>query len=286
MNLNKQSKWRFEVAEYLFSKIDIDSNLLSFFVGGSVARNCADEYSDLELCFVWKKEVSKKIRIVIYDQMGLNLKKISDIKDNTIPFGESYNFRNLKLDIWHLTENNINKTLSSVQEDLDIDIQKMNLLETFQSCIPIYGLEFILELNTKIVYKRALGLKIVDEYSKTFFRANFDLFILRKDNTLCYTFIAKYLKHIYIVLEAINFQYSLSSKRIHFSLQKLKIKPKNIISLYQNINKLDIVEAWTEIKSLKLEIIELIKIHYPEIDLSRIERNMKIKRAKLDDSII
>ena len=48
-----QNEWRLDFAKNLFHKAGKPHGLAAAFVGGSVGRGLADEYSDLELCFVW-----------------------------------------------------------------------------------------------------------------------------------------------------------------------------------------------------------------------------------------
>lgn len=282
-SLNKHAKWRFEVAKKFFSKIERSDKLVAFFVGGSVSRNFADEFSDLEICFVWKTEISEEERSSLYKQIGFKEIKLNIIKDNSNPFEDTLYLEKLQIDIWHLTENNINNTINDVLLNFETSISKSNLLETFQSCIPIFGNEYIFSLREQIeIFPNVLAENIIKQYTKDFFRIDIEMFIERKDWIVVYRYIPTFLRLLILVFDGLNKKYhlNLGFKKLHKSLDRYKILPKNTLYVYSNLDKMNPTQAWSEVVRLKTETLELVNIHYPNIHLDFIEKNKTHNRTK------
>ncbi len=278
--MNKHTKWRLDFAHRLFNKIKITNNLKAFFIGGSVSRNLADEYSDLEICFVWEKPISISQRKKILFDLQIEFDELIAWENKEKPFEETVFFNEFQIDIWHLTTNILDKTIQVVIVDFEINISKSNLLYTIQSCITLYGNYFIENYKKKINnYPKTLAKNIIIEHSKMFYKVDVDLQIQRKEWHYVYRNIGAYLKQVYLVLEAINMQYHKGFKKIPNSLLQMKFKPKSAFKIYSKLDKLSLQEAWSEVLSLKKETIELIKIHFPKIDITYLENN-KINRRK------
>lgn len=279
---NEHSKWRFEIAKKLFLRIENKENLVSFFIGGSVSKNYTDEFSDLEICFVWKTEISENKRKVLYSEMGFTEIKLNKV-DNIRSFEDTLYFNKLQIDIWHLTETNIQNTINSVVIENIVDESKSNLMNVFQSCIPLFGIEFIENLkNQTETYPNQLVEKMILKHTKMFFKVDVSLQIKRKDWAFVHRNIGGYLIKIFLVLETLNKQYHSGTKRMDLSIEKFEIKPHNAVNVFREINNLSLLEAWNEVLKLKEETIGLIKIHYPKIDLSYVNDNRKNKRMSLN----
>ena len=62
--------WRIDYAKDLCNKLIAFEQPHSILIGGSVAKGWADDYSDLELCFIWRKLPSYKQRQQLIEHFG------------------------------------------------------------------------------------------------------------------------------------------------------------------------------------------------------------------------
>lgn len=280
--MNKDhNSWRVEFAKYLFKKIDTLDCISTFFVGGSVCRGYADEYSDLEICFVWKKQIEEKDIILINKTFNVVSFDRRYKKNNFIQIEDSVCINNFQIDIYHIHIGEINKIIDDVLYHYDINLEKMNYLNVLENSIPLYGYEINNEWKQKInQYPAKLAELIISTHIKNFFRADGSLFIYREDWAIFYNLIAGYQKLIFLVLTGINRMYFPSFKYMSKTIETMAIKPKNVIAMYKNIYASPPVEIWNNIVDLKINTLKLVETYYPNLSISQIYKQKSYVRRK------
>ena len=283
MDTNKQVLWRKNFAKDLFKRLEISNDLEAFFIGGSVSRNVADEYSDLEICFTWKNRISDENRQKVQKSLQLDIYNFGTWENFKAPLSETHYIKDFQIDIVHITTEIVENTIKEVLFEFDRNNNKANLLETFQSCIPLYGESYVNEIRDKIkAYPEQLAVKIIKHYSQNFFKVDVALQIKRKNWIYVYRNFGGYLIQIYHIVEAINKQYHLGFKRMNVSLRTFDILPNGTINIFENLDNLPAEYIWKEIVRIKYEIIELINKYFPNIDTNFIYTNQKHRRKKID----
>lgn len=104
MKAEPQNQWRLAYAQELFAKLGPMDQLAAAFVGGSVARGIADEFSDLELCFVWKdvpKDSDRKKIIDVFQ--GTPFVDWQPWSESTQSVEDNIYVDGFQIDIWHNT---------------------------------------------------------------------------------------------------------------------------------------------------------------------------------------
>ncbi|MEZ4888010.1 MAG: hypothetical protein R3E32_24995 [Chitinophagales bacterium] len=280
--MNKdQNYWRIELAKYLFKRIDTLDCISTVFIGGSVCRGYADEYSDLEICFVWKKQIEEQDIILINKTFNVVSFDRRYKKNSFIQIEDSVYLNDFQIDIYHIYIGEINKIIDDVLYSYDINLEKMNYLNVLKNSIPLYGYEINSEWKQKInQYPAKLAELIISTHIKNFFRADGRLFIYREDWAIFYNLIAGYQKLIFLVLTGINHIYFPLFKNMNKTIERMDIKPENTIALYKNIYTFSPVEIWNNIVDLKINTLKLVETYYPNISTSQIYKQKSYMRRK------
>ena len=243
----------------------------------------ADKYSDLEICLTWKEKISEIERKKLLTSLKIEIHNIETWEDSSSPFSEAHYYKKFQIDFVHLTKNIVDNTIQDVLKNFDRNNDKSNMLETFQSCIPLHGKSYIEKIRKRIeLYPKELAIKRIQFYSEKFFIVDVALQIERKNWIFVYRNFGGYLIRIYHVIEAINKQYHLGTKHMSASLKKMKILPKDIINIYENLDNLPAEFIWKEIERIKYETIDLVNIYFPSIDTNFIYTNKKNRRVGIE----
>jgi len=281
-----QVKWRIEFAQHLFEKVNTIEGIKACFIGGSVCRNMADEYSDLELCFVWKKPIEDAKRLFFNEKLEGKSIYLNHNK-NLNQTEESFYFNGFQVDIYHTSINATNTIIKNVLEHHDIQFSKLIHLNVLQNALPIFGESILENWKEQIrAYPNEIAVAIIEKYTQRFFMANVPLFIFRKDWTIFYNLIAGYQKNIFIVLTALNQTYFSGFKSSYQHIKTMQIKPVGILELYDQLYNSPPNEMWQAMVDLKLKVLKLIEEYYPDVEVKPIYERINQGRGKFPKSPI
>lgn len=280
--MEKQKQWRIEYAEYLsqsFAKTTTAFNAI--FIGGSVSAGFVDEYSDLELCFIWKNKVDFDALEKFYQKEQLKIVRKTTQKEPLQYIEHTIFDGDFQIDIFHYTHSEFQKILLLHTQITDLDMNAQNILYVVSNCIILKGKNYIQSIQNSIKkYSFALSEKMIRENISPFFRADIELFSNREDLILFYSLLSGYQKRIFFVLLGLNKIYFPTLKNIHlFVSSKLKIKPSKSDLFFHNIYTLPKKDAVQLLFEIKVELLKIIETKYPQIDIKDIYNN-KIQSRK------
>ncbi|MGB0932332.1 MAG: hypothetical protein ACPGVB_16240 [Chitinophagales bacterium] len=269
-----QTLWRIEFAQSLFEKIKNIEGLQACFIGGSVCRNLADEYSDLELCFVWEQAIGESKRLLIHQRIGGNSTHLTH-NESLQQTEESLDFNGFQIDIYHTTIHATDAIIKDVLIHHHLQFSKLIYLNVLQNAIPLCGEPILQQWKEQIkAYPNQLAKLLIEKYTQNFFRASVPVFIFRKDWTVFYSLIAGYQKNIFLVLTALNKIYFPGFKSSLEHIQSLQIKSNGIVELYEKLYELPPKEMWEELVKLKLEVLKLVEEHFGDVELEDIYKRV------------
>lgn len=282
-NFSTESRKRIQFAEHLVKKITVKKQLAAIFIGGSTCRNLADEYADLELCFVWKKtpqqynlnQISKELQLEIY---GSNYEQ-TELGSCQI---EMYSKTgNLSVDVFHITPAYITQKIEETLVQKKVSEQNLSFLNVIANCLVLMG-EEVLQ-----IYKQQIGQLpdelaqlIIERKIQQFFKVDVALCIKRKEWTLVYSALAGYQKLIFRILIALNRVYFSTLKHMDKQLTQLTIKPPNIIYTYNQFYQQPPEKIWKMLKHIKMSILQLVKQEFPTIAILPIQKRVNKTRNK------
>ncbi|MGB1248848.1 MAG: hypothetical protein ACPG4Z_08165 [Chitinophagales bacterium] len=286
--MENSTNWREKLAHSLFEKVkDIDS-IAAFFIGGSVALDVVDDFSDLELCIVWNENsTDKHVTMIrqIWDIKSIHLKKTT-LDNNTIQIEDSVRLQDFPIDIFHTSIQYIETIFRKVFVEFDTNFQHSNFLFVIQHAKVLKG-DLLLQKwkNQLTVYPQQLAIKSIEKRIEPFFGADGMLMAKRKNWILFYNLMTAYQKLIFLALLSVNEMYFPTYKRIIYSLTKMELKPRGIIEFYEEFQQMKPEEAWQELTRIKQETIVIINQKHPEIKTKHLLEKEKFNRKQFTNNI-
>ncbi|MBN1218957.1 MAG: nucleotidyltransferase domain-containing protein [Anaerolineae bacterium] len=274
--LNSHSLWRLELAQEISHRLRRFAGLQAIIVGGSVARNYADEYSDLEIPLFWDELPADAVRKAIVAELQADFLYPYNgpaAEDNLL-------IKGFQVDFWHNTVAGEEKVIEDVLQRFDTSLSHSNFMDTIRACIPLYGQEIIHRWKEKArCYPRELVVRNIQENLVYFDTGHLELHARRDNPTLVYAHLAELQKRVFLVLLALNRQYFPSFKWMYKSLETMQIRPTNIAQRFRNTFNHHPDEAIKHTLKVISETLALVHQHYPQIDLTVVEQNLSLSRA-------
>lgn len=146
--MNSASLWRLQIAKKVAASYVKNPKVDAIVVAGSVSRNWADQYSDIELNIFWSEPPTDEERIeAIKDANGVLL-HFFPYEENE--WSEVYTVDNMKIEISQFLVSTIEQYIADVVKQFDITYSKQILLASIQHSIPLHGHHMIEQWKTQI----------------------------------------------------------------------------------------------------------------------------------------
>ncbi len=273
---NPHSKWRIDFARQLANRLVTFDGIKAIVVAGSVARNYADEYADLEIPIFWETLPSDATRHAIVAALHAEFLYAYDgpaREDQLLING-------FQVDLWHIAVAHQEAILESVLQDHRFDLGTLNALDTIRFCIPLYGDEIVQNWKRRAQeYPDGLAEKVIQEHLGSFGIS--DLFILaQRDNpTGFYAQLSFLQQEMFLVLLALNRRYFPTFKWLYPVLEAMQVKPENICQRFRQAYETPYAEAITDMKLILEETLHLVDKQFPYIDTAPIYPHLTYVRG-------
>ena len=247
---------------------------------GSVAEGQSDEHSDIDLITYFDELPSPDQIKAIRQDMGCT--DFQELGRDEESFGEDYYFNGVQCQVVYTTIRGWEQEMNSVLEQFDTSTPIQKAMEGLLRGIPLYGAELIEQWKKRATSYPA-GL------AKAMVKANLNFFpiwkvqewVAARDMTLCiYETLVESSYHILGILAGLNRLYfsPFRFKRQHQFIGRLQIAPHNLAERLENLFKLEYDSAVAELERLVQETVPLVEAHMPEIDTSRVRRDLGKRR--------
>ncbi len=267
--MNAQREWRIQYATKLFNSLElVTEELAAAFIGGSVGGKHVDEYSDLELCFLWEHEIEVKLFEDFCDKEDLKI--FHKRTANDAPRGIEYSLlkKAFQIDTYHYSTADFNSVKDIHLDEEKITLDTQGLFYSLLNCKVLKGEEYLKRMQVQIRnYPLSLSKTLVKKYIKNLLKADLNLFLVRKDWVLFYNLVSGYQKLIFLVLIALNRVYFPSYKNMAFHVEKLELKPSSVSLLYESIYELEPEKICELLINVQLDVLHFVREVYPEIDI-------------------
>lgn len=257
--------------------------LKAIIVTGSVAKGVADEYSDIEMKFIWNQMPDEEQR-----------KKLIEDIDHAVLFPEEHEdgewvssivYAGTKVDISHADMPLLERYFEEVFEKLDTSIAKQTMFAAIESSKVLFGEPTHRELLDAIsVFPDALCdacIKVNGSYSSWSMR---NALLERNDYVALHHLVDATLLQILRMLFALNKTYlsSYNFKWIDHNSALLTIKPQDLSGRIRQIAQGPIDAAIKETDTLIRDVFELTRENRPALDLTQYERTLVYVRQPQD----
>lgn len=273
---NIHTKWRIEVAQQLARSLLDFEGIRAIVIAGSVARNYADEYSDIEIPIFWEALPSDETRHALVAALHAEFLYAYDGPSRE----DQLLINGLQIDLWHIPVARQEEVLEAVLQNHDLDFGGLNALDTIRFCIPLYGHELVSQWKQRAQeYPDALAEKVIRKQLASFSTAELFIHAQRANPTTFHAQLSFLQQEIFLVLLALNRRYFPTFKWLYPVLASLPVKPESIDKRFRQAYKIPYTEVVADMKSLLEETLHLVEKQFPQIDTAPVHRRLNYVRA-------
>ena len=256
--------------------------LRAILLQGSVAKGLADEYSDIELKFIWTTATTAEMRAVVFQKVPKQPLFAEEEEDGE--WVSAFTYKSVKIDVSHLEMPVLQPIIEGVMESRNTSIAGQALLASIQDSIALYGQEALDEINAQFAdYPLELStrcIKVNASFSEWSMR---NALLERQDMVAYHHLIDLTLLQILRLLFALNQTYlrSYNFKWFRYNASKLSFKPDNFEDRVEAVLSGSGTEQVEELNKLLHEVFALVQKQRPDIDVSQSLETLGYLRQKL-----
>jgi predicted nucleotidyltransferase len=273
---NPHAKWRIDFARHLAKSLVTFKGIKAIIIAGSVARDYADEYSDVEIPIFWEKLPDDATRHAMVAALNASFLYAYDgpaREDQLLIDG-------LQVDLWHISMAHQEATLKAVLVDRHLDLGNLNALDTIRSCIPLYGHEIVQAWKQRAeAYPEEVAKQIIQEHLASFSTGELFIQAQRDNPTAFYAQLSFLQQEIFLVLLALNRSYFPTFKWLYQSFESMQVKPQAIGERFRQAYEASYLEAIADTKLILEETLQLVERQFPQMDMAPIHRHLTYVRA-------
>jgi hypothetical protein len=273
---NPHTKWRIDFAQHLARRLVTFEGIKVIVIAGSVARDYADGYSDIEIPIFWEAlpdDVTRQALVAALNAEFLYVYDGPAREDQLLING-------VQVDLWHVTIMHQEEILRAVLHEHRFDLSTLNALDTIRSCIPLYGHEIVKEWKRHAhEYPDKLAEKIIQEHLASFGIGELFILVQRNNPTAFYAQLSFLQQEIFLVLLALNRMYFPTFKWLYRVLESMQVKPAAIDHRFRQAYEVPYTEAIADTKLLLEETVHLVEKRFSQIDTALIYRRLDYMRA-------
>ena len=254
-------------------------NVRAVMAGGSIARGCADEFSDVEIGIFWRTPPSDAERMEAVSRMGGEVWKFESFRDGRAGehVGISESVVGLKrfqgtamVSPIHLLVEAAEERIGALIDGLETDSRNYEFAAAVHYGVPLYGDALIEGWKKRVgAFPTRLAVKLVQENLWLGPWFNWAGYGKRVDHLVAAQHLVWMQQGIVSILAALNREYlpSPEYKWMEWFIDRLRIKPSDCgVRLKATFGKDDLSEAVRELVELGMETIDLVEDHLPEVN--------------------
>jgi hypothetical protein len=275
--MNQASQYLLALAKQKIQVYTAHPNAKAAMITGSTATGQADYYSDVEM-FIYYDKLPSKEELQLARQRNQGSEPILTFEDEKQRFfGEFYYIDEVQFQIGNSTIEFWEKEeMATVFEKLDVTSPAQKALSGMLDCVPVYGEELILQWKQQIAnYPDALARKMVEKHLNFFPLWAVKEHLAARDTTLFQHQIRLEAgQNILGVLAGLNHLYysTFQLKRMKKLIEQMSIAPGDLYLRLENIYCQEPLAGSEHLKELIAETIELVELHLPEINRSKLRQ--------------
>lgn len=285
--MNDASRWRLPLAQVVAPAYDAYPSVDAVLLTGSVARGCADRYSDVELLVLWSIPPSEGARLAAYERSGCTARHVYPDDEEAGDWSEEYLASGIKMDITHRTVEQTDQLLVSALRHINTDLPRQHLLSGIQHALPLAGEALIRDWQERVAhYPPALSLAMVDRYLRFGPRAWTDMLAARDDLLALQWVYGLVAENILVSLAGLNRVYYPGRKWMNELIAALPLAPEGLAARLRHVFRADARSGATELDRLVDETISLVERHLPAIDTAPIRARVDKPRPVWDGPVV
>nr|MDZ8021511.1 DUF4037 domain-containing protein [Nostoc sp. SerVER01] len=243
------------------------------FVFGSAALGISDQYSDLELAFIWSQLPSVEDLQATAQSVGVKGWEIEPYGAAKQAWLEQFYLYDMKVEAGHWARDTINSIVIDVVECYDVSqnglvFEKQATAFNLQHAIVLYGEDIIKHWQNRLShYPEELAVAMVQKHLKfrpfdgqQILTERFEIPMLYENNCT----IVRWLLNL---LFGLNRIYHPGFKWTRYFVEEMNIKPPDFFSRLERVFQSDAASGTRELRQLSEETFDLVEKHLPRVDL-------------------
>lgn len=245
------------------------------FVFGSAELGISDQYSDLELAFIWSQLPSAEELQATAQSVGVNGWEIEPYGEAKQAWLEQFYLYGMKVEAGHWARDTIDNIVIDVVERYDVSqngllFEKQAVAFHLQRGVVLYGEDIIKQWRTQLSpYPEELAVAMVQKHLK--FRP-FDgqqILTERLEIPMLYENNCAIVRLLLNVLFGLNRIYHPGFKWTHYFVEEMNIKPPKFFARLERVFQSDAASGTHELRQLMEETFDLVEKHLPQVDLKQ-----------------
>ncbi len=293
--MNEASRWRLELARKLVLAYRDNPNVRAVLVGGSVARGCADRYSDIELGVFWDEPPTDEFCLSITRVLGGTPGGFVPHAFDGAPPSSGARLERLYLggdketglliEVQHETVGRVEGCIADVIARHDTSLSKQELIAVIGYGVPLCGVALIEEWRERTSpYPVQLSHKVIAENLRVGPWSRKELYAERNEVLLTHEDLARTGLRLLTVLMGLNRLYAPSDdfKWMELIIKEMSIAPPELARRLKRVFGRPPGVAVADLKTLWTETVALLEEHMPEVDTSEARRQLESPRTVWD----
>ncbi|XLP23832.1 DUF4037 domain-containing protein [Bacillus toyonensis] len=246
-------------------------------LAGSVARKLEDEHSDIELHILWSEPPEDEDRKEPINHIGGKILSYYPYEEEE--WSETYLTKEgIKLEISNFLTVTVEKVISEVVEQYDINYEKQCIVSSVHDGVSLYGEEKVNELKGRVaLYPEKLAKRMILENLWLSNRwHNRKALLKRKDWLMLYDVICEVQRNVFGVLFGLNKMYvhHPAFKWMPNNAERMTIKPEK---LYERMADTLIGNPENSVQELELlieEVLQQVHTYAPGVNVDEQEKSI------------
>ena len=279
--MDRASQYLLALAKQKIQAYIVHPNAKAAMITGSTATGQADFHSDVEM-FIYYDRLPSIEELQLARQRNNGSEPIRVLGDRHEGFwGEFYFIDGIEFQIGNSTIAFWERNMATVLQELEVTSPAQKALLGMLDCIPVYGEELIRKWKKQIAnYPNELAKAMVKQYLNFFPIWAVRERLASRDSTLFQHQIRLETgQNLLGVLAGLNRLYysTFQFKRTKQFIEQMNIAPENLYVRLEGIYYQEPLFAASQLKELVTETVDLVELHMPEIDTSKVRKSLERK---------
>lgn len=271
--MNEHSLWRISLAHKIAPAFTANPNVEACFVFGSAALGISDQYSDLELAFIWSQLPSAEELQATAQNVGVEGWEVAPHEEAKQAWLEQFYLYGMKVEAGHWARDAMDNIVIDVVERYDVSqnglvFEKQASASNLQRAVVLYGEDIIKHWQNRLSpYPKGLAVAMVQKHLK--FRPFNGQQILteRMEIPMLYENRCTIVRWLLNLLFGLNHIYHPGFKWTRDWVEEMSIKPSRFFERLKCVFQADVVSGTHELRQLVEETFALVEKNLPQVDL-------------------
>lgn len=273
--MTDHSVWRISLAHKIAPAFTANPKVEACFVFGSAVLGISDQYSDLELAFIWSQLPSAEELRTTAQSVGVEGWEIEPYGEAKQRWLEQFYRYGMKVEAGHWTREMVDNIVIDVVEHYDVSqyglvFEKQALASHLQHAVVLHGEDLIKQWQTRLSpYPEELAVAMVQKHLK--FRPFDGQHILteRLEIPMLYENRCTIVRWLLNILFGLNHIYHPGFKWTRYWLEEMNIKPPEFFARLERVFQSDAASGTHELRRLAEETFDLVEQCLPQVDLKQ-----------------